>query len=307
MKKFLLKTLLFLLPLITLLIGSEFLIRNIPNDYNTKLKFLKEQSADIEVLTLGSSHAYYGVNPDLFNNKCFNLSNLAQTPEFDLKLFKKYGDKMDQLKVLLYPISYFTFFWDLQSSPESWRLKNYTIYYQVDAAISLQDYFELLSVNPKQNFQRIMDYYVHDSSEVKVSPLGWGFHSSSKKSNFIDEVVYDVAHRHTYLSSPYFEKNSKEVEEIIQICLLKGIKVILFFPPAFEKYREFVDPKQLKMTYGKIDELLLKYKNLSFVDYFSDTTFTQCDFLDADHLNIAGSSKLSQKLNLEVNQIYRFN
>lgn len=282
------------------MIGFEFLVRHIPNDYNSKIKYLQEHSSEIEILALGSSHAYFGVNPDFLSSKCFNLSHIAQTPEFDLKLFKKYLEKMDQLKVLLYPISYFTFFWDLQSSPESWRLKNYTIYYQIDAANSLKDYSELMSVKPKQNFQRIIDYYIYDKSEIKISPLGWGSLNSPKKSNFIDEVVYDVVDRHTILSSPYFEKNSKEVEQIIQLCLLKGIKVILFFPPAFEKYREFANPKQLQMTYQKIEDYTRKFGNCLFIDYFADSTFTRNDFFDADHLNNLGASKLSQKLNVEV-------
>ena len=62
------------------MVGFEFLVRHIPNDYNSKIKYLQEHSSEIEILALGSSHAYFGVNPDFLSSKCFNLSHIAQTP-----------------------------------------------------------------------------------------------------------------------------------------------------------------------------------------------------------------------------------
>lgn len=289
MKRFLLKTLLFLLPLIILTIGIEFLIRNIPNDYSTKKSYIQKHGSEIDVLVLGSSHVYHGVNPEFFSKKCFNLAHIAQTPEFDLKLFQKYISKMDHLKVLLYPISYFSFFYDLQTSPEAWRLKNYTIYYQLDAAQSIQDYSELLALKPKLNYQRIVDFYLKKRSEVGVTPLGWGFNCLAEYSQNLEESALVSAQRHTLPSHQFYYKNSKEVEQILEICKAKGIKLILFTPPASEPYRNAIDPKQLQITYSKIDSLLIQYNNSYFIDYFADTTFTRQDFLDADHLNDLGA------------------
>lgn len=302
MKKFLLKTLLFLVPLLLLFVVFELLIRHIPNDYNSKNDYINDHRKDIEVLILGSSHVYYGLNPEFFTRNCFNLAHIAQTPEFDLKLFQKYQPQLSNLKVLVYPISYFTLFWDLQSSAESWRMKNYTIYYQLDAARSINDHAEILSIKPKLNYQRIIDYYTKNKSEIGVTPKGWGFNCLAQYSQNLEESAPVAAQRHTLPNHHYYPKNSSEVEQLLQLCKQHGIKVILFFPPASEPYRKLVDPKQLQMTYQKIDTFLTKYNQCSFHDFYADTTFTRQDFLDADHLNDRGAFKLSQKLNEIINK-----
>jgi hypothetical protein len=264
---------------------------------------MKQHEKDIEVLLLGSSHVYFGVNPDLFDSHCFNLAHIAQTPEFDLKLFQKYYPQLTNLKVLLYPISYFTLFWDLQSSTESWRLKNYTIYYQLDVARTVNDHAEMLSIKPKLNYQRIIDYYKNNRSEIGVTPKGWGYNCLAQYSQNLEESAPVAAQRHTLPTHQFYPKNSNEVDQLLQLCKQQGIKVILFFPPASEPYRKLVDPKQLQMTYQKIDTFLNKYTNCTFLDFYTDTSFIRQDFLDADHLNDQGAIKLSQKLNEIISKL----
>jgi len=297
MKKFLIKLVVFLLPVLVLFCGLEWSIRHIPNDYNSKIKYINQHGSEIEVLALGSSHFYHGFNPDYLQAHTFNLAHIAQTPEFDLKLFQKFLPKLKNVKVLVYPISYFTFFWDLQSSSEAWRMKNYQIYYHVDAAQSFNDYFELLSISPDMNFKRIKDYYIKHKTEVGVTPKGWGFNCLAQYAANLDETAITSAQRHTAQDWNFYSKNSNEVEQILQLAQKKGIKVILVFPPAYKAYRNLVVPKQLQTTYLKIDSLLHQYPNTTFLDFFSDTTFTSKDFMDADHLNDQGAIKMSKRIN----------
>jgi predicted metal-dependent TIM-barrel fold hydrolase len=302
MKKFLVKFVIFLLPILTLFCGLEWSVRHIPNDYNSKIKYLSQHGYEIEVLALGSSHFYHGFNPDFMQAHAFNLAHIAQTPEFDLKLFQKFLPKLKNVKVLVYPISYFTFFWDLQSSSEAWRMKNYQIYYHVEAAQSFNDYFELLSISPEMNFKRIKDYYLKHKTEVGVTPKGWGFNCLAQYAANLEETAITSAQRHTAQDWNYYSKNTKEVTQILQLAQKNGMKVILVFPPAYKAYRNLVAPKQLQTTYLKIDSLLQQFPNTTFLDYFSDTTFTSKDFIDADHLNDQGAIKLTKK----INEVVRF-
>lgn len=304
MKKFIIKIVLFLLPFLVLLFLIEVSIRKIPNDYKSKRDYLQKNGKNIEILALGSSHIYYGLNPDLFTKSCFNLAQVAQTPEFDLKLFQHFLPQLPHLKVLIYPISYFTFYWDLQSSSESWRLKNYSIYYKIKTAQSLQNHFEILSVDPKNNYKRIIDFYKHKKTEVGVTPRGWGFNCLAEYSANLDQTAAESAVRHTSIDAHFFSKNSSEVEEIIKICQQKGIQVVLLFPPAYKAYRDQINKKQLNHTYLKIDSLVAEYSNCRFVDIFDDTNYVAHDFLDADHLNNLGSIKMSQFLNGYIQELY---
>jgi len=304
MKKFIIKLVIFLIPFFILLFIFEASIRHIPNDYKSKRDYIKKNGREIEILALGSSHVYYGINPDLFNKSCFNLSQVAQTPEFDLKLFQHFLPQLPNLKVLIYPISYFSFYWDLQSSSEAWRLKNYAIYYKIDAAQSLQNHFEILSVDPKNNYKRIIDFYKHKKTEIGVTPRGWGFNCLAEYSANLDQTALESAKRHTNIDGPFFSKNASEVEEVIHICQQKGIQVVLLFPPAYKAYRDQINTKQLNNTYLKIDSLIAEYPNCRFIDLFADTNYVAKDFLDADHLNNIGARKMSLFLNDYILKTY---
>jgi hypothetical protein len=281
----------------------ECSIRAIPNDYKTKKEFINQHGSEIKVLALGSSHFYHGFNPEYVDYKAFNFAHIAQTPEYDLKLYEQYISKMDHVKVLIYPISYFTFFWDLPSSSEAWRLKNYQIYYHLDAAQSINDYFEILSVEPSMNLKRLTDYYFKHKSEVGVTPKGWGFNCLAKYAGNLEETAVVSAQRHTAKNWTFYSKNTAEVEKILQLSKEKGIKVILVFPPAYKSYREKIDQKQLRTTYLKIDSLIHQFPNTQFLDFFADTVFTAHDFIDADHLNDIGAVKLSKMINRKIDLI----
>ena len=66
MKKFLLYILKIILPILFFFLVLEIAIRNIPNDYKLKQKYLQQNTAEINTLILGSSHTYYGLKPNLF-------------------------------------------------------------------------------------------------------------------------------------------------------------------------------------------------------------------------------------------------
>ncbi len=127
MKQFTLKIFLFLLPILIIGIALEFLLREIPNQYTLKDNYIATSSRKIETLVLGSSHTYYGVNPEYFTKPCFNLANISQSLNFDLELLKKHENEFSNLKTVIIPISYFSLFETLEEGDESWRVKNYTI------------------------------------------------------------------------------------------------------------------------------------------------------------------------------------
>ena len=111
------------------MILGEVVLRNIPNDYIYKKKYLDVYSNEIETLVLGSSHSFYGVNPAFFFKNTFNASHISQSFDYDLEILEKYDGYLGELKTVVIPISYFSLFHKLESGSESWRIKNYIIYY----------------------------------------------------------------------------------------------------------------------------------------------------------------------------------
>ena len=101
MKKFLIKVCLFTVPFILFLLITEYLLRNIPNDYSYKNQYLEKNAKNIETLFLGSSHAYYGINPEYYSGNSFNASHISQTIDLDYKLIKKYAQDFNKLQYIV--------------------------------------------------------------------------------------------------------------------------------------------------------------------------------------------------------------
>ena len=80
MKRFLGKILTFILAFILLLAILEYTYAALENDYSYKADHLSKSENTYETIILGSSHSYYGINPQLFDNsnylKYARLANL---------------------------------------------------------------------------------------------------------------------------------------------------------------------------------------------------------------------------------------
>ena len=77
--RFFLKFLVVMLPVIIVIGYVEHGLSGMSTHYYKKRILLEKKLAEIEVLSVGSSNAYYGINPQFFSYSGFNLAFLAQT------------------------------------------------------------------------------------------------------------------------------------------------------------------------------------------------------------------------------------
>lgn len=301
MKKFALKSLIFMLPFVAC-ISIEYLLRLIPNDYSYKSDWLNKNIQSIEILNLGSSHTYYGINPKYFNYSCFNAAHVSQTPKYDYLILRKYICDADNLKVVIMPISYFTMTSSLDDETESWRVPNYTFYGFVNFPLSL-GHLSLLYTNKNSFMKMIYRYYVKHKDNVNCDSLGWGVLS--------DNVIYQEdgksrADFHTKKELPYsiIKKNFKYIENISSICDSKNIKLIFLTTPTCESYYNEFDSLQWNNTCKSIDSIMKNNNNSIWINLLKDRRFNYGDFQDSDHLNKEGSIKLSTLLNDTIIKLF---
>src|SRR5258707_792757 len=83
----------------------EYKLAKIPNAYARKEALLTSQAKDVEVLVLGSSHAYYAIDPEQFGRKAFNAAYIAQDLYYDSRIALKHLDAMPKLRQGIVPIS----------------------------------------------------------------------------------------------------------------------------------------------------------------------------------------------------------
>lgn len=301
MRRFLIYCSAFLGPIILTVLGLEFLLRNIPNDYSFKNGYLTKNSDRIQTLFLGSSHAFYDINPEYMHTISFNAAHVSQTLDLDFEILMKYKKHFSKLKNIVIPVSYFSLFEQLGKTDEYWRLKNYSVYYNIHTTNKIADYSELLSYSLKINLSRIDSYYFQGHSEISCSNLGFGLKHNSKNNRDLISSGPATAQRHTYRDLSLYNENLKILSSIIEFARKRNIQVFVFTPPAFHTYVKNLDTNQLNKTLSAMNELQKKHNNCFYFNMLSDSVFTAKDFYDSDHLNEIGAEKFTIRMDRLIN------
>ncbi len=304
MRKFIIKTVCFSLPLLIIAIIMEILLRNIPNDYLLKKQYLDNYASEIETLILGSSHSLYGLNPEFFSSNTFNASHSSQSLDYDYKIFKKYQSEFKNLKTIVLPISYFSLYFKLETGVEPWRVKNYTLYYDINSH-NIVSYSEILSHKLSKNVKRLLSYFIFGNSAISCTNLGWSMNYNSKKAQDLLETGKTAAKRHiNYINSDknqqIFQENILILESIMQWSNKNNVKILFLTPPAFETYCQNLNLEQLNVTIKTITGICSNYNNCIYFNLLSDPNFVSEDFYDADHLSEIGAEKLSKIINKKI-------
>ena len=97
MKKFLIRSLVFLLPALIVLVLAEAYVRSIPCSYQYKDQWIEAHGDKVSTLILGNSHAFFDLRPSDFADRTFNLSNVSQRLEHDYFLLQHYAQSCPHL------------------------------------------------------------------------------------------------------------------------------------------------------------------------------------------------------------------
>ena len=282
------------MPIFFIAVVAEIFLRKIPNDYRIKQQYFEWHSAEIKVLFLGSSHAYYGINPIYMKESSFNAAYVSQSLEIDYEILNKYKSSLKSLRTIILPVSYFSLNSSMGNNGEGWRNKYYTIYYHLNMGYRPEDNLEILN-KFSLNWYKIVNYYFKHISPVSSSSLGWGTHSSQSTKS-LEETGREASGRHTGINPILYQENRKILDSIILIAQRKNVRVLLYTPPAYSTYTRHLNVKQLSELRNTMSSLTKNYNNTTYVDFLLDTSFVKADFYDADHLNDKGAKKLTIKL-----------
>ncbi len=302
MQKFIKFSLLFGTPILVIGIMAEVLLRQIPNDYGMKKSYLDSNSDQIETLILGSSHSFYGVNPAFISDKTFNSAYISQSLNYDFEILKKYNDRMKNLKTVIVPISYFSFALSLDNGEESWRVKNYEMYFDINRSKAVKDHSEILGNRLKVSTMKAASAYVLKKSLISCSKLGWG--TAFRSENAVDLEISGKrsAKRHTKEDTAAYALNRKALVDLVTFCDQRNIEVLLFTAPAYVSYRSELNQSQLTHSISTAKEMALNFDNCEYLNLFESEQFVKEDYYDADHMNEIGAKKLTEILARSMKQ-----
>jgi hypothetical protein len=303
-KKFLIRLLIFTLPIILFFLVFENGLSRIKNSYNLKREYLENQLDSIEVLVFGSSQSLYGINPEYFCLKGFNLSNLTQSLWYDKRLCLKYIDRMPRLKIVILSISYFSLDEYLIDTNESWR----DYYYAEFWGLKFPDMDRLDSKLYSRFFLYTPDssinYALHSFKVNLATNLhrnGWERTDTLENYKNISDSLGQirVSFHNEDFDNNRFQSIRNDLDSFLEILVKRGIQPIFITTPVCSTYSKFVKPEIMKRNKGVIESFCEKY-HCRYFDYFQDRRFTMRDFLDNDHLNFIGSAKFSKIINTEI-------
>jgi len=74
------------IPIFFAMFFYERVLREIPNNYSYKKEYLDKNASQVEILFLGSSHIFFGINPKYMTRKTFSGAHNSQLLTFDLAI-----------------------------------------------------------------------------------------------------------------------------------------------------------------------------------------------------------------------------
>lgn len=298
MKNFLRKTVWFIIPIFLGWLALESFYRFIPNNYTEKQKQIL-QSYDSEILILGNSHSFYGINPSFFTQKAYNFSNISQSLYFDELLLEKHITHFENLKYVILTIDYFTLSQEDDTSEDLWRKYYYQQYMDIEvpsiAKIDFKSYSLATTRNLEMNIE-LLRKYRNEKKLIECNDLGWGSYEGINPEYNNLATAIDIAKKNEDGLTD-FKSNELRLQRMINLCNKNEVRLVLITMPVTSYYAENINQNKLKKVVASCNYFEEKNKNVIYLNLFQSPQFDNNDFYDTDHLNSKGATKCSRILN----------
>ena len=316
MKKFLIRLIVFSIPVLILMTSMEIYMRNLKSSYTLKIEALERNKDKVELLILGNSHAFSGVDPNELHLFTINLANANQSIYFDKRIVLKHLYKLTNLKFVLISVD----FHSLNFSDQG--IRNLWSYYGNGVRYESENYF-------RQDFSAFATGYGPNFS------FGILLKQLKNKSKSRGEFYFDVEpHHHAPFDlekgyTPYKGQNEEEwtdeyikkradhflepadsmeklkvtldLKDFVEQLKSKGIQPIFFSCPTFKDYNSLFPLDKIEVYKKEIQELADEL-NVPFWNYAFDNDFKKEEFFNADHLNQKGAARFGKILNKRLQE-----
>lgn len=300
MGKYVLKTILFLIPFLIIFTITELWLREI-DLFNVKKKNYEKNKNDIELLLLGPSHFVYGLNPALLDLSTANLAEEGSAFNIDYLMLNRLLPELPKLKFLILDLSLGNL---ERSNPEDW-FKNhlYYLYYGVqNFSPSWKDHFLLTS---KFGHYRKMILKKIKGEKNQYNKYGFMISRFKHERRFSDllaglnkgkEVFERQVKSITGLDETNYKRNTDLLKKIIETCKEKDVKVILLSTPSFHLINERFEGVHL----NRRNEIIKKIIDINGVYFWNYERTFEADtnmFYDPIHLNVYGAKIFTKEIN----------
>ena len=306
--KIAIKILIISLPALIVLAYIETGLSKIDTHYITKLYYLESQKDSVQILSLGSSNAYFGINPEKFSCKGFNFAINAQSMYYDLKIFELYTTQLPKLKLVILPAIFYTTGTNILETSQDWRIFFYKQYLGLPLEDKKGRYFQNLKRSlDSRNYSKIALFgdtvgsHVNNgfTGHLDYTPNLDGWYDSTQVPKLDSKRNYGLeaanAHNSSFQESN-IQLNLSYWQQLIDILKKRNVQVIIIRLPEHESYYKNLDSKKQDSFTEALKSFSSK-NGIPFADYSRNKSFTMDDFTSLpDHLNPQGADKFSALL-----------
>ena len=304
MRKFLLKILWFVIPLIIIAVWFERSIFDIPNSRQFKKELCIQKGESMKQIIIGSSVVAYGVDPAYLPEGTYNMALSGQCMRYDLLFLEKYLSQMPNVKTIIWGWCYQSLWSDwytnnlanVNGTRNDGLLAEYHLYMDISSGYNPLYYSNITSIYISHLIEKWKKYYIKKESTIYFDSLGldriyehYYYEPNGKEKRESDFArVADIVENHTpkYLEAmqEVYKVNMSFANRVAELCYDKRIELIIILPPVYSSYAELVNSEQLNLIYQSIQEIQQHWPDVKFHDYFKDSRFGKDDFCDPNHL-----------------------
>jgi len=276
-----------------------------------------EREAPIDLLVLGSSHAYRAYDPKVMGvyldkkNRIFNLGSAAQSPLISYYILKEVVEKQRPKQVVM--DLYFMVF----TNDNQLRNRRYNWGYMRPGAAKKAFFRDGFSTEEKVKLTAFPSLVFKDYLKPKINKLLGRPHLLKKKGTYqgagfvsnSDSLTLEKLTYHNQFDAfqtkrtAITEMNLNYLKKIKDLCASEHIPLIFATAPMPE-----ISVKKIK-NYTGFYQLFFKLAeawNIPYIDYNINRIETLSDtdhFYDDDHLNAAGAQVFSAAVTKELQNI----
>ncbi|MFN3554335.1 MAG: hypothetical protein ACK4VN_00055 [Bacteroidales bacterium] len=264
--------------------------------------FERAENITYDMLILGSSLLYRGINPDMFTYPtAYNFAHDNDSYNQFYYKFERIVSENDNVKYLLLGVDYFNF--SRLTSTRNHIYKgilnpDYLKDYEEHAGLGrlFNEFLEVHFSNTFMHiFRRSKQYFRGDVKETRLLKENGQYVIPLQFARENQRMVQARSYAPLDIQVRYFVK-------IIEAAGEKNIPVFLVFPPVRDYILEYPDLRDRQILDSLWAQMALK-PHVYLLDYSTDDRFELSDFHDYIHLNTLGADKFSEILGKDLYEL----
>jgi hypothetical protein len=307
MSRLWLRMLVFVVPLAFGWTFLEWGMLRVTNSASWKRERLHAIASEVDTLILGSSEAYYGIEPRHLSGTAFNLANTSQSLYYDQQLVEKVLGELPRLRRVIVPVSYFTLYFQLHDHLESWRQYQYSqewyipLQRPIDAG-NVRLWSRVALYTPRTALEALRKRFRLNLAP-RVDDRGWYRVPDEDRWGLgPDEARGRIAVHHGFMHDEYLPENSAILDRLITTLRARGIEVVIVTTPVWPTYEAGMRPETWARARAVAEELSRKH-GVRYLNFLHEPRMTAEDFEDSDHLDADGAVHFAQILDAALGPV----